>query len=722
MKRRGIFLISVLLMGVLIAMFVGAAIALAPASLMRANLESRLLAADRGARSGLAWSLSRLRNDPAWRASLATSIQEPMLRVQEQQGQVVGWTREDTTWTRFRVRFNWQDGPASPATDGLDNPSQNWPDFPFISANNLASTSPKPIPEANGPGGSVTGSSPVRLQLPAGSALLCIEGASGPVELNALGHPVGFSAIPQTRITQVVVRLNGTGQAVTPAALMGAGDVAVNLPNLATSRLNLKASPTQATRLRSKGTLKVEQGGSPNVASSLGDLRANSVSNVTTNGVTGSVTSSAEDSGDGFYAIAASEVKTPSGPMTPAAGVYVVNSAGILTYYDMNYSDYTAAKAAGTLTGGTAVSIPGMTVSSSGTSPKVRLNIGQDVLVSATSNASDFVIIPDGGAPTTNNTYDHSEATSHVQNYFTAVSGWLSPTGWQSAFSGWSNIVPNLPGVVSAGPGWSWTAPNGATANLQPDASSYTGWRWTRSSGWNSASAMDMAGAVASTFAPGSPNFSQALADYNYLADQAGRPQYTPVAVLPPAGALTPKDLQVNFEAPSGGSLVVKNAGDLIFGSQIRGNGAALVSESDIQLIGTSSDLSSTPGESVGLNLYAQGNILINSFKLDSAGTAAFHGVNLEGVVYSWGNVIIQVGDSSIPTSDWGNVNIKGAVVAYGGDPGLAVPSYVGASSSGRIRISGAQVEVEFDPAYLTGLYQNVPSPAPLQVTAWHQH
>lgn len=718
MKRRGIFLISVLLMGVLIAMFVGAAIALAPASLMRANLESRLLAADRGARSGLAWSLSRLRNDPAWRASLATSIQEPMLRVQEQQGQVVGWTREDTTWTRFRVRFNWQDGPASPATDGLDNPSQNWPDFPFISANNLASTSPKPIPEANGPGGSVTGSSPVRLQLPAGSALLCIEGASGPVELNALGHPVGFSAIPQTRITQVVVRLNGTGQAVTPAALMGAGDVAVNLPNLATSRLNLKASPTQATRLRSKGTLKVEQGGSPNVASSLGDLRANSVSNVTTNGVTGSVTSSAEDSGDGFYAIAASEVKTPSGPMTPAAGVYVVNSAGILTYYDMNYGDYTTAKQAGTLPAGTAVSIPGMTVSSSGTSPKVRLNIGQDVLVSATSNASDFVIIPDGGAPTTNNTYDHSQATANVQNYFMNYNTvWLGTITNANAYSGWYNIVPELPGVVNVSNTWRWTAGNGATAILNPSNNS-----WNTVGGWNSSSAMDLAGAIGTTFAPGNPNASQALADFNYLASQVGAPQYQATTTLPLATELTPKDLQVNFEVPSGGSLVVKNAGDLIFGSQIRGNGAALVSESDIQLIGTSSDLSSTPGESVGLNLYAQGNILINSFKLDSAGTAAFHGVNLEGVVYSWGNVTIQVGDSSIPTSDWGNVNIKGAVVAYGGDPGLAVPSYVGASSSGRIRISGAQVEVEFDPAYLTGLYQNVPSPAPLQVTAWHQH
>jgi len=707
-------------MAVLISMFVGAAIALAPASLMRASLDSRLMAADRAAKSGLAWSLSRLRNDPNWRAGVASNVSQAMLRVQEQDGQLVGWTREDATWTRFRVRFNWQDGAASPASDALNDPAQNWPDMAWVSANNLASTATKDIPEANGPNGSVTGASPTRLQLPGGSALLCVEGACGPVNLDGAGNPTGFSSPPQSKLVQVIVRLNGTGQAVTPAAMMGAGDVDVTLATTPSSRLNLLASATQTTRLRSKGTLEVSQGGSPNVLSSLGDLRANTVSNITTNGVSGSVSSTAEDSGDGFYAITAAEVKTPTGPITPAAGVYVVNAAGILTYYDMNYADYTTAKAAGTLTGGTPATLTGVSVSTNGTSPRVRMTVSQDVMVSATSNASDFVIIPDGGAPTTNNTYDHTQATVNVQNYFNNYnSSWLNPPTYSSAYAGWSNIVPNLPGVVNSGGGWQWTASNGATATLTPSGGS--SWNWTITGGWNSSSAMDLAGAMASTFAPSSPNASQALADYNYLASQVGAPQYSPTTALPPAGALTPKDLEVNFSAPAGGSLVVKNSGNLIFGSQIQGNGAALVSEGDIQLIGTSSDLSSTPGESVGLNLYAQGNILINSFKLDSTGAAEFHGVNLQGVVYSWGNVTVQVGDSSIPTSSWGNINIRGALVAYGGDPGAAVTPYSGSNSAGRIQISGAQVDVQFDPAYLTGLYQNVPTPAPLQVSAWYE-
>ena len=79
------------------------------------------------------------------------------LIVNESEGQVVGWVREGPTWSRFRIRFNWQDGAASatPVSDALNDPTQDWPDFTLVSCNNLKGTLPKVIPQVNGSGGAL---------------------------------------------------------------------------------------------------------------------------------------------------------------------------------------------------------------------------------------------------------------------------------------------------------------------------------------------------------------------------------------------------------------------------------------------------------------------------------------------------------------------------------------------------------------------------------------
>ena len=717
-KRRGIFMISVLFMAVLIAMFVGAAVALAPASLGQAAFETRQQAADRAAKTGLAWAQARLRNTPDWNGTAVNTTLESDFQVRESQGQVVGWVHEGERWNRFRLRFNWQDGPTSPS-DGMNNPSQGWSDFPLVSSNNLRGASPKDIFLANGPGGSVTNSSPLRLKLPENSVLLSVEGTSGSVTLDAAGNPTGFVGTPQQRTIEVVMRLSGPNQSVTPAAVMAAGDVALTLESAATGQLELAASATQATRLRTKGALQVGQGGSPNVVSSKGELSANAVSNITINGTPGNVTKVAENSGDGFYAIPYSDVKVPTSPALPPAGVYVVNQSGGITYYDMNFADYQLAKSAGTLPTGTTATIPGISMATSTTSPKVRLTATQDMQVTATGSASDFVILPDGGAPSSNNSYDYSQATANVQTYFQLHNTpWLNPTSNASAYSGWGNIMPNLPGVVQINANrWEWTASNGAKAELNTSSL-----RWNRTSSWNTSSAMEFAAAIAATFNPSSPNAAQSLADYNYLAQQSTAPQYLPSPAVPAATELIPSDLQLTLQKPSGGSLVLKNdGGNLVLGSQVLGNGGALVSGRDIQLLGTSSELSSTPSGTTSLNLYAKGNVLVSTFKLDSAGQADFHKVDFKGVVYSWGNVTINVGDSTVASNKWGSMNLQGALVAFGGDPANPVPSYTGSTSNGKFSFSGKSARIQFDPSYLMGLYENLPQPLAMQVVSWHE-
>lgn len=715
-KQRAILLITNMFMAMVIMMFVGAAISLAPTSLRHSAFEARQQSADRAAQTGLAWAQAQLRTTPDWNGSAVNSTTRPDYLVTESDGQVVGWVREGSGWARFRLRFNWQDGPAASSQDGLNDPAQGWADLTLVSFNNLRQTTPRPIPQANGAGGSVTGSSPMRLTLPEHSALLSVEGSSGSAVLDGAGKPTGFSGNPTRQTLEVVLRLNGPNQAVTPAAIMAAGDIRVKLLNAAAGKLDLAATSTQVTRLRSKGALAVEQGGSPNVSSSKGELSANHMSNITTNGVSGGVTAAVETSGDGFYSIPYADVKAPTSPGTPSAGVYVVNSSGALTHYSMNYTDYLAAKSAGSLTGGTSASLPGVTVSTAATSPKVRMLATQDLEVTPVGTVTDFVVVPDGGAPATNNTYDHTQATANIQNYFNNHNqAWLGSLNGYTVFNAWYSIFPNLPGVTQSGSTYQWTAPNGGVVRLHSSSDSWS------SSSWDSTSAMALAGAMASTFAPGQPNAAQALTDYNVLAAQTGAPPYTPAPALPAPGELTPSELELKMEGSAGGSLVIKNEGNLVFGSQIQGNGASLVSGADIQLLGSSTQLSSTPGVALGLNLYAKGDILISTFKLDSTGAATFNKVDLKGVVYGWGNVTINVGDSTVPQSSWGDMALKGALVAFGGDPSSPVPVYAGGTSGGQFNFSGKSATVQFDPSYLMGLYENLPSPLSFQIVSWHQ-
>ena len=718
LRRRGIFLVAVLFMSLLISMFVGAAISLAPASLGQAAQESKLQGADRAVKTGLAWVQARLRSDPDWTGSLAYNTVQPDFIVTELDGQVVGWVHEGPTWNRFRIRFNWQDGPVSPS-DGLNDPAQSWPTFTLVSCNNLKGTQSKDIPQANGSGGSVTAASPLRVTLPQNSALISVEGNSGSVVYGVGGLPTGFSGIPASRVAEVVLKLSGPNQAVTPAAVMAAGDIQVALENAATSVLSLTATATQVTRLRTKGILQVQQGGSPNVSSSKGELSANNVANVTTNGTSSNVTVVAEQSGDGFYSIPAAKVKAPTAPATPAAGVYVVNAAGVVTYYDMNYSAYQAAVSGGTLSGGSTVTVPGISVTTGATSPKVRMLISQDLQVAATGSSSDFAIIPDGGAPVTNTTYSAPAATSVVQAVLANNSGWQNNSNYtgSNALAGWSPVFATLPGVVNVTGTWVWTDSSGNSVTHTPSTGALT-----TSSGWGTASVPEFAAAMAGSLNPSvNPNSALSVTGVNLLATAVGQATYSATSAPPPVGALTPSELELNMQAPSGGSLVVQNDGNLIFGSQIQGNGAALVSKADIQLIGTSSDLSSTPGAACGLNMYAQGNIFIDSFKLDSTGAANFHGVDLKGVVYSWGDIHINIGDASVPASAWGSLKLKGALVAFGGDPSNPVPGYVGSGSSGKVTIGGRAADIQFDPSFLMGLYQTLPTPLDMQIVSWHE-
>ena len=666
-------------------------------------MDSSLASADRAAKSGLDWVRSRISQDPNWKAQTAQTFVAPGLFVSEGEGLVTGWVAEGKGWSRFRARFNYQDGPASsaPDSDEMNNPATPWSDFPYVSCNNLLGASDKTVPIAAS-GFFYVSSGPwsnTQLTVPGSTLLLSVEGSHGRSVTMSSGQPSGFVGGFQKKTIQTVLRL-GNNQPVTSAAIMAAGNLVLS----ATTPIQLQASLGQTARLRTKSDLTVSGG----VNSSKAELRhagAQSVSGP----ITGSVTVAADDS-TGFYKIPASKVRSPVSPATLQAGTYVVTSTGTVVYYNMNYQDYVVATPA---PAGTPTALPAgmaMTGPNPSPSPKFSIQVTSDIQINPSGSVDDFALVPDGGAdqsaayggvtPTSSPTLGPVTSASFVSyvgvpastGSVAVVGGALSPgqrTAWNNAFAG----LPSNLGNIQTPKETVYTLPNGSKISV-PNSSSLP--ILFQGSGVGVTNQLDSI----------SPSVLAAL-QATYPAYTPPTPSATPSSTATP-GALKPKDLELSLQGGSQG-LVMANNGDITIGAQVHSNGSAIVSQGDIALIGTSTDLSSTPGSQLGLNLYAQGDITIDAYELGASG-GAFHGVNLQGVIYAWHNITVLAADGSSS----GPFKLKGSLVAYGGDP-AGSPSPGTAQAS----VTAGSMDITYDPTYVAGLAPG--GPFTLEVVAWHQ-
>ncbi len=630
--------------------------------------------------------------------------------------------QQSAGWSRFRLRFNYQDGPASSAnnSDGLNNPATPWGGFPYVSCNNLLGAGSKIAPLA-GAGSAFVNPAPwpgTQVTVPASTLLLSVEGSSGPVRL-AGGVPTGFSGAIHTKTVQTLLKF-ANNQPITSAAIMSAGDLDVS--TFASPDLKLSSDGGGAARLRSKAKVTL-----PNITTTTADLR-HGPAGVTNGTVSGTVTTGTDSASDGFYRIPLSKVRTPGGSMALGAGVYVVTNTGTVMYHNMNYKDYALASPppAGTLT-----TLPtGMTlVGPNPTPPKFRIDMTADLKINPNGPVTDFALIPDGGAPQSAAYGDVPAATATppappapaVSDFLTFIGvrpgddfdatpgeAFLSGSPLSSSqWTQWNNVVAGLPvsslGTFSAGatytrydmPGGGWIGVPDAAGNDLRVGGLAAGLDVNLTTHLNTLSGTQRANLQASYPA--------------YVAPPA--PSASPPGPGPaPSGSLSPSDLELNMQGGSGG-LVVSNAnGSMILGSQIQGNGAALISGKDISLIGTSTELSSSPGSLLGLNLYAQGTITIDAYKMDPSGTGSFHGVNLKGILYSWQGINVFAGNSTTSA----DFNMRGSMVAYGGNP-AAAPVVGGAATN----IKARSASIVFDPSYVASLVAG--GPFALQVVSWHE-
>lgn len=731
-RKRGLLLITVLFFAILVTMFASAALVLAPSSLARSAADSSLAGADLAARSGVDWVRSRISQDPQWNAKAAQTFSMPGLRVTEGQGQVVGWVQEASGWARFRIRFNYQDGPASTAnnSDNLNDPSTPWDDFTFLSCNNLIGSGERPLPEARN--GSATSSSApwtnTQLTIPAASLLLTVEGTGGPVETNGSGQPTGFSGVTHRRTAQALLKF-GDNQPTTDAAIMAAGDL--HIKTFGPAPVGLSALAGQVARLRTKGTLTLGDVNSDN-----GDLRH--VYGCFNGTSTGSVSVGSDAGTDGFYQIPANKVRTPTGSLTMNAGTYVVTHDGKVMFYNMNYKNYVTATSPPT---GVEVTLPtGMTLTGpSDTPPRYRITVTGDLKINASSTVTDFAIIPDGGAAQSDSyggipptappaqtplpsplaspggPFSDVVLTEFVNGPMgisgsTSYTGPVGITGPQT--SAWFNLITmSVTAMVID------TATGNTIYQIDAGANAYRSPAGAiEFSNLNQGSLFNMMALVV-----GTTNGNQALLDlfnsYGFVptAWGGGGPSGSPppTSGSPPASGgapLLPADLELDLQGGTAGLVISNSQGSLIFGSQIKGNGAALVAKKDIALIGTSSDLSSDPGAALGLNLYAEGQITIDAFKLDPNGLSSFHGINLHGVIYAWNGVQILAGNATTSAP----FSMVGSMVAYGGNPANAPQP-----GTAEALIEANSAGIQFDPSYVAGLVSH--GPFTMTITAWHE-
>ncbi len=635
---------------------------------------------------------------------------------------------------QFRIRFNLIDG--SPGADGLPDPAAPFDfSYPYVSVNNLMGNSETTSRATDGTD---------RVIVPAHAVYLAVEGRAGRglSGLDSANFNPGqtFSSVTPCTI-ECIQRVTNLGPPVDQAVVMGGGNVSLRLRDPA-GKVQIDATSSGAlVRMRSKGDIAVEDGASPNVDAPNAVLLANNVSaNLPGTGVTVDV----EDPAAEFYKIPASDVHTADGTHTLMGGTYTVDQNGNVDYYDMPLATYLErmsdpATAATTLPTVASFTFNGSVASlSSPAAGQYELTISGDLLVEpSTTGQQDLAIIPKRGAKASRAdgggggggggiyTIPGDTTVAPVAANFVMggdANHYLSSTA-DNVFYATVAQTAGLSNTIAWGGGGEVTGQiqwgGGAITNLQASGSVYSNFDNVAGNFPHIYTAI--ANAVGSD-----PNlfdqFPGQLSMWGYTtaggggAGGGGTGGGTGGVATEVTDTLTTRNLTLNLQPPApGGSVTLSSPGDLVIGATLNGTGATLVSGRDIRIIGTGLDLSSEPGASRGLSMYANGNISVSTYTEDLSGASAvdaYRDFSVTGTVYANQGFSAVVGEEDV---GYKSFNLRGALVAYGGDPATGNPG-----SAGTVDITAASSNLIFDPAYLMDLYENLPGGLKLEPLTWN--
>lgn len=670
----------------------------------------------KAAESGLRYAQSRLGANPQWRGDgNGTIVNTPDLVVSEQDGNVIGILRAPNgEWSQFRIRFNWQDD-SSGDQDGLKNPPAAYRvDIPYVSINNAAGGSPADVPRADGPGSSVTTTSPRPYKVPNGTACLLVEGRAGrglgDLSLANLNPPVSTGAMLSSRVVESYLRVKG--QPGSDAAAMAAGDIVAKLSQ---GEKMTVASESGPPRVRSKAQVRVEDGNDQeNYLSDQGEVHS-ADSDLHANFDPSKVSRYQEAADTEFYKLEWNEVKkAQSSDNTIPAGTYVVWDDGSLHYYDMDYQAYAAhIQANPNDAGSPAVLGSSMSLDDK----KMILEVKANTLVKATGSSSEFNFIPRGGAqedpPGTGLSGPVHEQVNDFQAIVGAAPFYSQPGGqekatWTIPLAGpMSSNVYIEHGNPSMGTGWNLSLIDNGNGTARLVLNDLNVSNLAVSVDADPPHALDSALSI--LVAEGNTQLPGLMSKV-----AAGGESTMKELNLPGVSTnLTPDKIKVQFNPKGGESAVLSAEGSVRLGSRVEGKGASITSGKTIRIVGAGTDLSASIEE--GLNLYAKEDVILSSLNHKNGGTFDYKSFKMKGVIYSWGDFRAKIGTDNPSVGKWGDFTLTGALVAYGskGNTELGDP---GTGAGGKIDIKAKKVNLTFDPAYLAA-FKRTPDPGPLRQT-----
>lgn len=730
------FLITSLIISALIMMFVGAALALAPGSLAQATSMQTQDAAERAALCGVEYVLSRISQNPDYcsqasgQKAARVVVDTPNLFVKEDHGNIVGlmWDQESGQMSQFRVRFNYHDGAGK--ADQLDDPAAGMKfDLPYVSINDANEKSNKDVPKVTGAGFSVVNKPPVLTTIPAHSVYLAVEGRAGK-GLSSLSRAnpnaaPGYGAVT-TRVIETVYKGTVITVGTTDAVMMARGDISLR----ATGTSTLESANSIPGRVRALDSIDFRQPDkakspanvvTPNLSAELMNAGANAIANTLSSPV-----SKKKDSGGNFYKLAWADI--PSAPPTSskmAAGTYVVDSTGTLTYFDMPHGQYVDLMKKKTPPTGKALTtsdLPaGVTFQNTaklGDPANYELKISQDVEIEPTAaGTNDFAYMPKRGAPAGEGFSSATAATDNFKDYFQfdGTSTWKRTNSLvQSDQLESGPVGSSLRSIALSG---------GINSSPPPSKDGYNNVNFTVPVGSGSASvkvepngtttvtglgASDSGAFLTSLYGmfPSNPSnsLSQNIAYFQSTVGGSVGAGADVNSVADETDPVTTENLTLNISPAAGKTATLTGPSGVTVGANLVGNGGSVTSQGEINLFGFGVNLAASTAN--GVSLYAKKDINISTFyqsAIDSSGKPAavgYRDVSLTGVVYAWGNIKAIIGDPN-KSATWKDFNLTGTMVAYGGDPSGTT------FEPTDISITAKEAHLKFDSSYLLNLMKN---------------
>lgn len=447
-SRRGIVLISILVLTLVATFFIGALIQMNPSRLRRTVHDENRDKAAQAAQAGVDYALNRFKSDTDWNADENLQVvQMDDLVIREDNGNVLGWIKtEDGSWAGFRFRFNYQDGDL---TASGDDDGRNDPTYPLstshVSVNNLNGPSGVNAPVADGSGYSVTGPTPdgpQTFRVPENTVALVVEGIVTPdldpndprTLAEAEGGTVrtlkGIYVISEVRegIDGDAVLMAGGNATIQVGDLPRTTEIAV--PDDLRGVLGLQSNSDNFPAIRTKGRMELTRGQAGSTAPMFdpdkdAEVRTSRDERFSTpfyneEGDLDTFVGGEEGASDAFLEITWDKVEESedTDAIVLPAGVYFFSdgdqapgtrSEGASTgYYAMNWEDYRQAKIDGTLPPPSPVptalaeklELDSRSVTDADGNEDFRdvITIDQDVRVEITGDVTDLVIVPERGA------------------------------------------------------------------------------------------------------------------------------------------------------------------------------------------------------------------------------------------------------------------------------------------------------------------------------------